>query len=231
MVPPPPPPPGPQPDTYDFIRPFAYVFEDPRWVVKVLIGGLFFFAAFLLIGIFFLMGYFARLVRNVIAGVQYPLPEWDDLGEYFSEGLTLFCVSLVYTLPVVLLAVLVAVPAGFISAADNEGLKNLGGCVLGSVWCLIVPIGFAMMFFIPGALLMAITKRRFGAAFEFREIWAFIRANIGNYLLAIVVYLVARFLAGFGIILLCIGIVFTEFWAMCVTAYAFGEVYRKANRT
>ena len=78
--------------------------EDPRWLPKILIGGLFYLLAFLLVGIFFILGYQARLARNVIAGMQHPLPEWDDLGDYFGEGLRLFGVILVWILPVAVLA-------------------------------------------------------------------------------------------------------------------------------
>lgn len=211
---------------YDFARPFIFMFDDPNWVPKILIGGLFVLAAFLIIGIFFILGYLARLTRNVIAGMQHPLPEWDELGEYFGEGFSLFCVALVYTLPIIILAVFFFVPAVLMESVDNEAMRNVGGCAMGTLWCLLVPLSFAVMFFLPGAMLMAITDRRFGAAFEFGRIWAFIKTNIGNYLLAIVIYFVARFVAGFGIILLCIGVIFTEFWAMVAYTYAFAEAYR-----
>ncbi|HEV8657368.1 MAG TPA: DUF4013 domain-containing protein [Thermoanaerobaculia bacterium] len=230
--PPPPPPPPARPDSvaFDFIRPFAFVFEDPRWLPKVLIGGLFVLASFVLIGAFFLFGYIARLVRNVIAGMQHPLPEWDDLGEYFGEGLLLFVVALIYSAPVVLLAILVAVPAMILSGVQSDNVRDIGGGVFGCAWCVIAPLSLALWFIVPAALLMVITSGRFGAAFEFSRIWSFIKENIGNYLLAIVVYLVSRFAAGFGLILLCIGIIFTEFWAMTVAGYAFGEVYRLSQK-
>jgi hypothetical protein len=211
---------------YDFARPFVFMFDDPNWVPKILIGGLFVLAAFLIIGIFFILGYAARLTRNVIAGAHHPLPDWDDLGEYFGEGFSLFCVALVYTLPIIILAIVLVVPAALMEAVEDETIRNLGGCAAGTLWCILVPLSFAVMFFLPAALLMAITERRFGAAFEFGRIWSFIKANIGNYLLAVVIYFVARFVGGFGIILLCIGIVFTEFWAIVAYTYAFAEAYR-----
>lgn len=224
--PPPPPPPSSSSPTFDFIRPFAFTFEDPRWLPKVLIGGLFVLLAFVVIGSFFIAGYAARLMRNVIAGVQHPLPEWDDLGEYFGEGLMLFCIVLIYLLPIMALGLAVGIPAAILNAGQSDDVRNVTGGVLGCAWCFIVPLSLAISFFVPGALLMAVTKRRFGAAFEFGRIWNFIRENIGNYLLAIVVYIVARFFAGFGVILLCVGIIFTEFWALVVYSYAFGQVYR-----
>jgi hypothetical protein len=231
---PPPPPPPPTPPSsvaFDFIRPFAFFFEDPRWLPKVLIGGLFVLASFVLIGVFFLFGYVAKLIRNVIAGMRHPLPEWDELGEFFGEGLMLFVITLIYSAPIVLLAIVIAVPAALMSAAaQNDNMRDLTSGVFGCAWCIVAPLSLALWFFVPGALLMAIVDRRFGAAFEFGRIWSFIKANIGNYLLAMVVYLVSRFAAGFGVILLCIGVVFTEFWAMTVAGYAFAEVYRLSQR-
>ena len=109
--PPPPPPVGSAPTGYDFLRPFVFLFDDPRWLPKVLIGGAFFLLATLFVGIPFLLGYVAKLIRNVIAGDPRPLPEWDDLGELFSEGLLLLCVGLVYMVPVAILSILIAIPA------------------------------------------------------------------------------------------------------------------------
>ena len=124
---PPPPPSGP---AFDFLRPFTFAFDDPRWLPKILLGGLFMLAAIFLIGIFFVYGYMARLLRNVINGVQYPLPEWDDLGEFFSEGLKLFAVGLIYAIPlicVVGIAVVPAVIAGAASNSDNDAVRSLAG--------------------------------------------------------------------------------------------------------
>src|SRR6185503_1108289 len=70
VAPPPPPPPPVATETpsYDFGKPFSYVFDDPRWVNKILIGGLFYLAGFMIIGWFFVLGYMARTARNVIRG-------------------------------------------------------------------------------------------------------------------------------------------------------------------
>ena len=226
---PPPPPAPPAPAGYDFVRPFAFVFDDPRWLPKILIGGLFYLLGFLLIGFVFILGYQARLARNVIAGLQHPLPEWDELGEFFAEGLRLLGVVFVWMLPIFILTMFFIVPGAILSEANNETLEAAGGCVVAGVWCLMVPLSLAVTFFLPASLLMAVVERRFGAAFEFDRIWPFIRKNIGDYLLAVVIYFVARFAGGLGIILLCVGVLFTAFWAMCVTTYAFAQVWVRAR--
>lgn len=185
-------------------------------------------ASVFIVGAFFVYGYLARLVRNVIAGVPHPLPEWDDLGEYFSEGLRLFCVVLVYTLPLIALVIVFIVPSIVAESVDNDVLRNIGGGMAACVWCLIFPLGLATAIWLPGALVFAVVERRFGAAFEFAQIAAFIKGNIGNYLLAFVVWLVVRMIVPFGFILLCVGIFFTSFWSLVVAGYSFAQVWRLA---
>lgn len=226
VVPEPPPPPPPTTQAFDFLRPFTYVFDDPQWIPKVLVGGLFVLASFVIVGIFFLYGYMARLTRNVIDGVANPLPDWDDLGEYFSEGLKLFAVGLVYAIPIAIVVGLGILPAAFMGNSDSDAARTLGGLSVTCVYCLMLPLSLALALWLPAALLMVVVTRDFSAAFDFSRIWQFIRANIGNYLLAIVVWLVARFAAGLGVVLCVVGVVFTMFWAFTVAAHAFGQVYR-----
>src|SRR5262249_1365197 len=155
-----------------------------------------------------------------------PLPSWDDLGEYFTEGLRLFAVAIVYAIPIIVLAMFFVLPSIAMSVTDSETFRNMGELMAGCMWCLIFPLSLAMAIWLPGALLMAVVERRFSAAFEFGRIWNFIKGNAGNYALAFVVRIVAGFLAQFGIVLLCIGVVFTGFWAACAGAYAFAQTYR-----
>jgi len=212
------------------VKPFAFVFEDARWINKVLMGGVFQLLSFMLIGVPFLLGYLAKLVRNVVNGVTLPLPEWDDLGEMFREGLRLIGVGLLYTLPFFILTMSVMVPAMMISAVGHHNSDfDPAAPFVACVWCLIFPLGLAYALWLPAALMYAMIEERFGAAFEFGRIWQFISNNLGNYLLAVVVMFVARFASGFGFVLFCIGIVFTIFWAMCVTFYAFAQTWKLAT--
>jgi hypothetical protein len=229
-MPPPPPPPVPVKPSFDFAKPFTFVFEDPEWLQRILIGGLFYLAGFFIVGWFFIFGYVARLTRNVVAGYERPLPDWENLGDYFNEGLRLFGVAFVYLLPLIILGIGMMFPAIIADAIDNEGVRTMGGLMTGCMTCLFVPITFAVIFFMPASMLFVAVERRFGAAFEFGRIWPFIKQNVGNYVLAIVVYLIARMLGGVGIFLLCIGVIFTGFWSFLITAHAFAQVYRLATQ-
>ncbi|HEX8619265.1 MAG TPA: DUF4013 domain-containing protein [Thermoanaerobaculia bacterium] len=229
--PPPPPPPiapptPPAPPQFDFAKPFSYVFDDPRWLQKILIGGLFYLAGLLLIGWFFILGYGARVARNVIIDDPRPLPEWEDLGEFFREGARLVGVILVYTVPILIIALLFIIPSAFLDTVDNEGLQAIGGLSLGCFACLLLPVWVALIIFMPASVLFAAVEQRFGAAFEMGRIWAFVRNNIGNYLMAILVMVIARFIGGAGIGVLCIGVIFTGFWSTLIIAHAFAQAYR-----
>lgn len=234
-TPPPPPPlppvtPPPQrpsnPNAYDFVKPFTFVFDDPEWLKKILIGGLFYLAAFVLIGIPFLGGYLARLIRNVIAGVERPLPEWDDLGEYFSEGLRLVGVGLCFMLPLLVVMGLMVIPLVLAGNSGSDAAQSFAGVGASCVWCLVVPLSLVLAVFMPAVYLRVVVTQRFGAAFEFGEIWNFVRGNFTNYVLALLVYMVANFASQLGVIALCIGIIFTAFWSVVVTGYAFAQTYR-----
>jgi hypothetical protein len=224
--PPPPPPVTPAQPSFDFGKPFSYIFDDPRWVQKILIGGLFYLAGFLIIGWFFIMGYISRTTRNIIAGLETPLPEWEDLGGFFNEGARLIAVIFCYMVPLFIIILMFIVPAIVSDSVDNDFVQTVTGGFAGCLSCLIVPLALAVTFFMPASLLFAIAEQRFSAAFEFKRIWPFIKANIGNYLLAIVVYLIARFVAGLGIMLLCIGVIFTGFWSFLIMAHGFAQAYR-----
>ena len=214
------------------MKPFAFVFEDARWLNKVLIGGLFQLLAMMLVGIPFLLGYLARMIRNVIAGEAVPLPEWDDLGEKFTEGLRLLGVGLVYVLPVFVLIGIAVIPMVILGGISHHVDSDFDpmGCVMGGVMCVLGPYILALTLWMPAAFLFAVVEQRFGAAFEFGRIWRFIIDNFLNYLLAIVVLFVARVAASIGVILFCIGIVFTTFWGMLVTFYAFAQTWRLAQQ-
>ena len=135
-------------------------------------------------------------------------------------------VGLVYAAPVFLLIGMLVVPSVMMGMTDSDALKTAGGVLSGCVWCVMFPLSLALAVWMPAALLNAVVTGRFAGAFDFSRIAAFIRANVGNYILAYVVWLMARFVAPFGLVLFCVGVVFTMFWSFVVAAYAFGQVYR-----
>jgi len=228
--------PGAPRGSIDFGRSFTFVGEDPDWPRKILIGGAFALACAILVGIPFVLGYFSRTLRNVAAGTRPELPEWHDLGGLFEEGLRLTAVYLVYTLGMlVVLGVFGAVllmpmflASGSGKAADALGALSVLGLV--ALYGLLMLVSLAMALYLPAALARAALRGNVGVAFAWRENLAFITANLANYALALVSYLVAGFLAQFGFLLCCVGVFPAAFWSYLVLASALGQTVRLSSR-
>jgi hypothetical protein len=217
----------------DFGRSFTFVTEDPEWVKKVLVGGAFTLACALLVGVPFVLGYFARTLRNVVQGALRPMPDWDDLGGLFSEGLRLTAVYLLYALGVVAvvaaLGCVVILPFMAISGggADvSEALGVLGGLGIVFLYALVLVVSLALAVYLPAALARTALRGTVGDGFAWREVLGFIRANLGNYLLTIVIYVLASFLSQFGVLLCCVGVFPAAFWGYLVLASALGQTVR-----
>src|SRR5512140_2257167 len=83
---------------------FAYQFEDVQWPNKLGLGALISLVPILN---FAVVGYELEIVRNVAAGAHEPLPQWEDLGKKWREGLILTLAGLIYSLPVLIALALV----------------------------------------------------------------------------------------------------------------------------
>jgi hypothetical protein len=219
--------------TVDFGRSFTFVTEDPEWVKKILIGGLFAIACLLLVGVPFVLGYFSRTLRNVVAGEPRPMPEWEDLGGLFSEGLRLTAVYLLYTLGIVAVLAafgcVLALPLTLLSGSGgqpSEALGLLGGLGIVALYGVLMLVSLALAVYLPAALARSALRGTVADGFAWREVLGFIQANLGNYLLTLVIYLLASFLSQLGMVLCCVGIFPAAFWGYMVLAAALGQTVR-----
>jgi hypothetical protein len=223
--------------TVDFGRSLAFVTEDPAWIKKILIGGGFTLLSGLLVGIPFVLGYFARTLRNVVEGAARPLPEWDDLGGIFGEGLRLAAVYLVYVVGGVIVAsvpgCLLMAPAMLASGSRHGEAAGaaLAGLGMMAFYGLTMLLSLAMLVYLPAALTRVALRGTVADGFDWRAATGFIRANLGNYLLSLVIFLVASVLSQLGILLCCVGIFPAAFWAYLVLAAGLGQTVRLSRAT
>jgi hypothetical protein len=213
---------------------FTFMFDDEEWVKKLAIGGGLALAGVILspiligIALFLpLMGYMLEVIKNVRDG-QTKLPEWTDFGNLFVKGLMLFLITLVYQIPVIILACL----SGGINAAMTQADSDMAQALtIVSVCfsCLQFVVSLVVGAIMPAAWIRYAQYDTFGSAFQFNEIFKFIRANIGNYIIAILLSWVASFLAILGLILCIIGVFFTTFWSVLVSANLYGQLARQTT--
>lgn len=171
----------------DVGKAFGYVFEDERWTTKLITT-----AAIALIPVFgtlSLMGYIISTMRNVMAGHPRPLPEWQDLGGYFMDGLKMFVVNLIYNLPLTLLSWLIVVPIILpILGGQNEDLMTALGIVaivLIILISIVLLLGWLLMIILlPTAQIVFAARGEIGAALRVGEVLRLAFANIGQILIA-----------------------------------------------
>jgi len=213
----------------DFGRILRYPTDDPDWIKKVLIGGAFALLSSMLIGIPFVLGYFSRTLRGVVEGASR-LPEWDDLGGIFNDGLRLTVVYLAYALGMALVVTVpvlaIAIPLGMLGERGADAAGAIAGLGFVVVYGLVMLLSLALAVYLPAALTRAALRGTIGDGFAVREVLGFIRANLGNYLLALVIFLLASFVAQFGLVLCCVGIFPASFWAYLILAAGLGETVR-----
>jgi hypothetical protein len=222
--------------TIDIGRCFRFVPEDPQWIPKILIGGGFALVSGILIGIPFVAGYWVRTLRRVAAGDPRPLPEWNDLGGIFGDGLKPALVGLVYGVGFAAVIASVGCLVGSLfwgaSSLDHQArgsgdaLAMLGGLGAFGLYAFLMLAALVLNLFLPAVLVRVALQDDFAAGFAFGAIVRFIRDNLMNYVLSLVFYLVASFASQLGIVLCCIGVFPLAFWAYMILAYALGETVR-----
>jgi hypothetical protein len=221
--------------TIDFGRSFTFVTEDPEWIKKVLIGGAFTLACALLVGIPFVLGYFARTLRAVASGTRPALPEWDDLGGIFDEGVRLAGVYLLLTLGIVgglILVFFVLLSPVLLSGGgrQSDAMGAFASLVIAVGYLAIMVVSLALAAYLPAGLARAALERRASALLEWRANFELIRANLANYALSLVSYLLASFLAQFGVLLCCVGVFPAAFYGYLVLAGSLGETVRLSSQ-
>ena len=213
----------------DFGKALRFFFEDPKWVTKIILGGLFAMLSIFVVGGLFVAGYVVGVTRRAARGEAQVLPEWDDLGGLFVDGARATAVYLAHVLPLGVLATLLSLAVGGAAFSQDvpDAFRVLAILIVFAGWVVVTVLSLALLVYIPAAFTRFVLQDRLAAAFEVRENILFIKRNLANYGLALLAFLAASFLSQFGIILFCVGIFPASFWSSCVLGYVLGEVARQ----
>ena len=210
----------------DFGLSFSFPFQDEDWIKKIVLTAV--ISIIPLIGQFALMGWMVELTRRVIRGDAEPLPDWADFGGILVLGLKMFVIGFVYSLPLILIVLPMGIFSSFI---DNDSAAAIYSFVMMCFSCFAMIYGLALAFFFPAAVGELAVTDNLGEAINPTNIIAHIRAAPNAYLLAFLGTIVAGFLAGFGIILCFIGIIFTAVYAYAVQGHLYGQAYIEATKS
>jgi uncharacterized membrane protein len=229
----------------DFGKSFVFMFQDPRWFRKLLIGTLLLLGGILfswiligLVAVIIVLGYAQVTLHNVLEGQEHPLPEWEDWGDFVLRGFKLFVAILIWLLPIFVLILPVVLGSALLNN-QNSGSAGGGGVLVACASCLMLLWGIFIALLSPAIYVRLAAFDRFSAAFEVGELWSFTTANIGNVILVLLLLLLVSWIAvpiiGLVGVLLCvvgllITIPFAYMWQSLVTAHLFGQIGAYGNR-
>lgn len=208
--------------TLSFEKSFSYVFKDPKWVSKLAMASLFSLLTFVLVGAPFLNGYVVRVMRWRLQGKE-GLPEWDDLGGMFVDGLKVIVISLGYALPVFALMILMMIISFLL--AQNDNLAPLIGL-------LFLPFqGLAMLYSLcitlvqPWTFYTVASGRPLTSAYHLKSYFNTIQKDWTNILLALLFVWVVSSLSGFGLFVFIIGFFVALGYVMMVMGDIYGRLF------
>jgi hypothetical protein len=169
---------------------------------------------------FAMTGYSLDVLRNTSRGQDVPLPSWNDLGRQFIDGLKLFVVQLIYSIPILVLVFgLLIVSIGFGITSDNVGrgavrtMESAFAVFALAVSCVAFLYGLVIGFLTPALYILVARTGDIGAAFRFNEIGDIIRRNGSDYWVVALVPLV------FAVVLALVitGISIVPFVGVCIS--------------
>jgi hypothetical protein len=207
----------------------TFPFKDSQTRKNFAIGALLLFASTIVPILPYLpvLGYVMKIMRQVLAGQQPSMPEWDNWETLFKDGLKLFGVRFIYVLPLLLvmlpvfLLFLIAPILG--ASTENEALFVLPIFIFVLSMMCLTPLFILAGLLIPAAEAHVVTQNEFSAGFRIREWWQIFRANIVGFLLAyLFIYVISMLITFafqiliFTVILLCLLPIITPLLSMYI---------------
>ena len=213
----------------DIGKAFTFMFEDDEWIVKIAIAAVLAFIP--IIGWIPLGGWMLEISRRVATGRQDVLPEWDDLGTYTIRGLKAAVILLIYYLPYIVLSACVYSIPFLISGGQVSDSVELGITVIEmAVKCVIFAYFVFVTLLIPAALMrFVMNDDDITAGLAFMEVLTLVKNNLMAYITVYLGYLVLTFLVPLGVLVLCVGVLFTIPYSVAVLGHLYGQAYAEAT--
>ena len=185
--------------------------------------GVLYLLSYLIVPIFFALGYLYRCIKGTIEGSER-LPEYRDWGGMFIDGLKLFAAYLIIFIPTTLIISLIGVPLRF-GAILNPYAMIMS---MASIYIASFIIGILAGLYLFMAIPHMIYVGKVGAVFSFSEVLERIRKiGYGDYLaICIVTLILAWLLALVGFLIPIIGVPLITSIATLLLARVQGLVFK-----
>lgn len=205
----------------------SFVFEDQKWIEKILIGGL--IGLVPIVGPLFLLGYMLKLVRNVRNGVAEPLPEWTDWGDLLIDGLKYAVVVFIWALPLIILYLFAFIPSALAgdSSSDASAIASFFAICFG---CFAFLYAILLSLASPAILIKYAETSDIAAGLNVGAVLNFTKTYLGEIILVVIVGWAIGLVAGLiGLLLCVIGVIFTGFWGNLVYAHMAAQIGMEAS--
>lgn len=206
----------------NYSKAFSYVFEDNNWFSKIAIAGL--ISLIPIIGQIYLLGWMIEIVRRVKAGRTDILPT-THFAYFLTLGLKLFVVSLIYSIPVIILSFILNIITGSAGNSDSSAvsvfLAGLG--CFGGLISFIVGIAVSL-FGTYGTIKLAETDQ-IKACLDFSDGYNCIKSNLSTFIIVELLSIVANLIGSAGVIICVIGVLLTMPYGIAITGHLVGQLW------
>jgi hypothetical protein len=221
----------------DIGKAFTFIGDDPRWLTKLLIGGVLGFAVALsivtvigwLVPLAIIYGYLVRLTRNVIAGEERPLPEWEDWGGLLRDGVGAFLPQLILGLALVPAMLVCLLPGIVLVTVESATTSAIGVALLVVGIIALIALGLILALAQPLIVGHYAATGSVRAALQLGDLAAMLRPSVITYLVVMLLGIVTEMIGGLGMLALGVGLPFTLFYAALVNHHLYGQAYLQAR--
>jgi hypothetical protein len=211
----------------DFARAFSFPFSDQDWPKKILIPAL--IALIPIIGTIYISGWMIEIVRRVLRGDLTPLPEEIDFGGYFMDGLKIFVIGLIYSIPLIIFYApwIATIIAGSGGAEDSTVgvLSLISTCCCGLGFLYLLFVGFLM----PAVYGVYANDSTVGAGFRFNEIFSLIKAAPGAYVMVVLGWIVVGLIVSIASVVPYIGTIIAGTYGQAAISHLSAQAYQQAR--
>ncbi len=218
----------------DIGRAWTFAFEDPDWLVKMLVGALLFlvglvFSIVLLgfIPLIMLTGYQMAVARNVAEGKELPLPSWDNFGELLADGFRVTVALILWGIPAIILAIPTILAFAVVDGSDGGVVAALG--LIGLLTCSVLLLLYSLVLIVVAPVVVWIVahERAIGPALSVNRVWNFIRRHPGEVILVAVLNVALESVAStVGLLLCVVGIFPVYIWYLWAMGHYIGQLGR-----
>ncbi len=203
----------------------TFIFKDEYWFKKITLPAICILIP--LIGQVVVAGWSLKIAKNVIDGIEEPLPDLDFV-EDLKRGIFFLGIQIVYSVPTYLFSSIIVWLSTTLIKNITMSMDEISVLTLLSfIFYTIILIFFTICAQI--AQMNFITKNDFKAAFKLKEIWHLFTANPFDWILVYMIGSLLFFiLSPLGLLVCIIGLFFSITYISAVTSHLTGQAYLRS---